>query len=243
MNTILRTSIALSALSLALAVAGPAAADTEMVVVDSSHDDLARGAVIDGGAPLSLAAGQSVTLIGTDGAVVTLTGPFEQPPVSVVNRTQPGDPEMIVALGALLTEHENSTATLGVIRSGGHADEIGPLPDPWFVSVEGSGTRCIRPDVVTFWRQDPGQAASLEIAAPRTGRSAEVDWPAGLDRLEIAGDSFRDGQTYVLSMAGREVALTMHVMPETVASPAEQAGWMALTGCEAQALALLETVR
>lgn len=243
MTMTLRTSLALSALSLAMLAVGPVAAETEMVVIDASGAALERGAIIDGDDPLSLASGQSVTLIGADGAVITLDGPFDQPPASVVNRTQQADPEMIVALGALLTEHENSTATLGVIRSAGETVEIGPLPDPWAVSVDGSGIRCIRPDMVSFWRQDPAERAALEISAPRTGRSAEVAWPAGLARLEIAGGAFRDGQTYLLSLDGREVTLTMHVMPSEVAGPAQQAGWMARAGCEAQALALLETVR
>ena len=243
MKTILPTSIALTAFASAVLAGHPASATDDMVVISATDAAFARGAIVDGRQPIALAAGHSVTLIGADGAVVTLTGPFDQSPVSVVNRTQPGDPGLVVALGALLTDHENSTATLGVIRSAVDTAEIGPLPNPWFVSVERSGTRCIRPDMVTFWREDAEEPVAVNIAALRTGRSADLDWPAGAAQLTINGASFRDGQTYLLSLEEHEVALTMHVLPVDISGVAEQAGWMAQAGCGAQALALLDSVQ
>ena len=243
MKTILPTSIALTILALSIFAGAPVSANNDMVIVGSTDPAFVPGAIVDGGAPLTLAADQTITLIGADGAVVTLNGPFEQAPVSVVNRTQPGDPGLVVALGALLTERENSTAVLGVVRSATATAEIEPLPDPWAVNVDRSGTRCMRPDLVTFWRMDATAAADLRISAPRSGRSAEVNWPAGTNQLAVDGAAFRDRQTYMLSLDGHEVALTMHVLPNAVGGLAEQAAWMAEAGCEAQALALLDSVR
>ena len=85
MKTVLRSSIALSALTLALMSGSPASAGYEMVVIETNSAQFARGAIIDGAQPVSLEAGQSLTLIDSDGEVVTLTGPFAQAPVDLTN--------------------------------------------------------------------------------------------------------------------------------------------------------------
>lgn len=244
MKSILRLTLAASFLSLAsVATTAPAvAAGVEMVVVHVENAPYKRGAIIDGNKPLKLKAGWTVTLVASDGSFVTMTGPSERVPAKQ-RRNRKGDPKLLEALRALLAAEEMSTASLGAVRSGRTRSDFATLPNAWAVNVYRSGPRCIRPDAVSLWRKNPSRRARLKIRALGGGRSAKAVWPAGRDTLLLDGSGFRDGSRYVIEVSGRRVEITMHVMPERLTRPAEQAAWMARNGCNAQALALLETVR
>lgn len=221
-----------------IAAAGVAEAG-EMVVLKSTSAALKEGSVIDGAQPLKLDAGASVTLIGADGSMVRLRGPYNGTPAQAPLRGA-GKPGIVKALGAILSERKVSTASLGVLRSTGGSG--GPLADPWMVNVDGSGTRCIRRDIVVLWRGDATRDQRLTITRTKIGMTTQAQWAAGDRVLPVSGRKFKDSARYTVERGGRRVDLTMRVMPGELTGVAEQAAWMAGVGCKQQALALLDTI-
>ncbi len=214
---------------------------SEMVVIHVEGAPFERGAVIEGNRPLTLEADWSVTLVGSDGAFVTLKGPYNSVPRQAKN-ARSGDRKIIEALGALLTGERRSTASLGVMRSASRIPVASP-PNAWAASVERSGVRCIRSDVATLWRSDARRAAQLRIIHAAGVRASKVGWPAGHETLALKGKAFRDGENYAIVMDQRRVNITMHVMPQGLNGQVEQAAWMARSGCKSQALALIDQIR
>jgi hypothetical protein len=111
-----------------LALAGmPAQAET-LIVMEARGVNLKAGAQIDGDQVLTLKEGERLTLIRSDGTVITLRGPFSKtpaPPTAVAT-----DPKQ--ALAALVNTRAARTSSVGVIRAG---EEVMPLPEPWLVDL------------------------------------------------------------------------------------------------------------
>ena len=242
MKTFIRVAFTATLLAMASALTvSPASASVDMVVVHATGAPFARGTVIDGSLPLRLESGWSVTLAASDGTFVTLTGPSERVPAEAI-RGGDGDPKIIEALGALLSARETSTAALGVVRSGRGNAEMTP-PDPWAVSVERSGARCIPADVTRLWRHDSSKSIDLTITKKGGAKSAHARWAAGQETLMLDSSSFRDGANYTMTLEGRQVNLTIFVVPAAASGIVEQAAWMAQIGCDEQAIALLDNMR
>ncbi|MDH5749677.1 MAG: hypothetical protein OEY85_10250 [Rhodospirillales bacterium] len=216
-------------------------AELQMVVVKSTDGALKEGTVINGASPLKLNRGTSVTLIGSDGSIVTLKGPYQKSPANEL-KGKTKDPGIVKALGALLSQRQISTAALGVVRSATPAAS-GQLPDPWAVSINRSGDRCIRNDFVVLWRDDATTRDTVTISLPDANLTAQADWAAGDRMLPISSKKFRDRGRYTFELGKQRVLLTLHRVPENVNGVAAQAAWMAKTGCEIQALAMLDTIR
>lgn len=243
MKSFMRKAFALSFVALAWVATAPSAfAVVDMVVVHVVNAPFKPGTIIDGSQPLKLEAGWSVTLVAADGSFVTLKGPSDRVPAKQ-RSSRSGDPKLIEALRALLAAEEISTAALGVVRSANGETSRAALPDAWAVNVFRSGSRCIRHRVVTLWRDDAVRSANLRIRSSGGGRMATTNWPAGHDLLKVDGAGFRDGGRYLFDVDGRRVDITMHVMPRGLTRLAEQAAWMAESGCREQALTLLQKVR
>lgn len=215
-------------------------AANQMVVVKASSGAFEQGQIIDGGQTLKLESGASVTLIGPNGSMVTLTGPYEKIPAADTS-AKAKNPNVVKALGALLSGRKYSTASLGVVRAA-KARSTDELPDPWLVSIEDSGSRCIRPDIVVLWRSDSSNESTLTISRANANLTAQAQWAEGDNVLPLASRRFNDGGLYTVEIEGRQEALTMHVLPVEFTEIGEQAAWMAQSGCNAQALALLDAV-
>ena len=235
-------SAALIAASLLFMGGRVASAGMELVVVHVVGAALKRGAVIDGTKPLRLEAGWTVTLISSDGKVITLKGPSERAPAADF-RQGTGDPRIIEAIGALLSAHERSTASLGVVRSADGVVDVAATSDPWAVNVDRSGPGCVRGDTIVLWRGDASKAATLSISSAGAMRRAEAVWPAGQSQLPLNAHGFRDGASYVVELDGRRIELTLYVAPVALEPEAAQVAWMTQAGCEAQVLALLDKLR
>jgi len=243
-----RVVCAFFAIALALAAgAGPGQAGgglsaNQMVIISTQGAALEAGQIIDGAAPLTLAAGAEVVLIGADGATVTLSGPYSGAPSSARgDRIQ--NPNIVKALGALLSSRKYSTASLGVVRSAGAGDtRLAALPNPWVVSISGSGPRCVRSDIVVLWRDDAAADTTLTISRSGAALTAQADWAAGDNVLPLTSDRFRDGGRYTLEVDGERIHVTIHLLPQDLTEIGQQAAWMAESGCEEQALALLDTL-
>jgi len=243
-----RVVCALFAVALTLGVgtasgrADPGLSNNQMVVIKATGATLQEGQIIDGGAPLKLEAGAEVVLIGADGATVTLSGPYNGEPAAA-RGDRVRSPNIVKALGALLSSRKYSTASLGVVRSADAGEmRLTSLPSPWVVDIEASGPRCVRSDIVVLWRDDAAAASTLTISRGGAALTAQADWAAGDNVLPLTSDRFRNGGRYSLDVDGRRIAVTFHMLPDGLTEIGQQAAWMAESGCKEQALALLDTL-
>lgn len=233
MNTIAKLSLGVSLAAL-LAVAAPSASvAAEYVVLGSTGTSLTQGAVIDAAQPIDVPAGAKVTLMGADGTPVSIEGPFAGKPADRIG-TATGDTK-VSALSSLFQSQKKSTASLGAVRaakSGGDYE----LPQPWVVSVEDEGARCIKSGSTELWRADAASSAKFSLVggfkAIRNG-----DWPAS-NTVKMPANFFQDGKEYTATVGDNAVKLTMHVMPAELESksPGAVLNWMAEKGCTKQAV-------
>jgi len=216
-------------------LAGPAAA-AEAVVVEASGIALAPGTSLDGAAPLTLAVGQSVTLVTADGRTIKLSGPFGGPPVP---GGEPAPGSVSASLTGLFASRAADTSSVGALRG---RDRQPPVPEPWVVDVDHGGDRCIAEDIpVVFWRRKTLAADGVMTVSPADRSwSARAVWPAGTSRLGMPPAlALTSSHAYAVQLDGAEVAITIHRIPRTVRTDAARAAWMLTVGCEAQAWALV----
>ncbi|MBL8669671.1 MAG: hypothetical protein JNK11_03365 [Alphaproteobacteria bacterium] len=226
----------LAAAALVGTFAGTAVA-SEMVVIDSKGMPIQSGTVIDGSKPVNLSAGTALTLLGADGSPVKLAGPYAGVPAKA---GKAGDASTVNALAALFQGQKKSTASLGAVRGAVASRE---LPDPWVVSVEDAGPRCIKEGgQVVLWRSDTKNDADIALTdGVRATKPAK--WPAGQDRVAGPQGFFSGGKSYTVTVDGKPRELQMIKVPEGQTNPAALAVWMSQQGCKAQAVALLNTLK
>jgi hypothetical protein len=215
-----------------MAIALPAAAKVDMVVMEARGVRLQQGQVIDGSTNLTLTEGQQVSLMTQDGKVIKLRGPFDKPPA-------PGDAATADVKTALLSlvAQESQRERAGVIRGG--PGMVVP-PEPWVVDVSGPGLRCLQADaIITLWRPDASATQSVEVAPNDRSWKADVDWQAGSDRLSLTHNvPLRRRTPYVVRVGGKEVTITLVSLPVALSNDAMRAAFMMENGCDAQAKAL-----
>jgi hypothetical protein len=230
----------LGVVAVLLAVHPGAARAADLVVVESRGIDLKPGHVIDGAKPLTLTEGQLVTLITPAGKIIKLRGPLSGPAAE----SGAGDTvDVTGALKSLVTEHGGRKGELAVVRGGG-GEEVVP-PEPWLIDVTRGGNRCLPEQApVVFWRPGGGDATSLTIAPYDRSWHARAEWPSGQDRITVPGAvPIRQRTTYVVSVGGKESALTLITVPATLTNDEMRAAWMVEQDCQPQALALLRPTR
>lgn len=241
------TKLSLAALIAASTVlsASAIAGSYDMVVVHSEGASLKRGSVIDGNQALRLQSGSKVTLVGADGASVTIQGPSNAAPSRVAKGDQmraKSDKKVVEVLGALLSNQRRSTKALGVVRSA-TPNSASPPPNEWAINVAQSGTKCIASDVAMLWRADASNQAAVNIRRAGSSRTAKAVWPAGQEYLAVNRQVFQNGQNYMISVNGRPVEMKINVMPDGLNSTAEKAAWMARSDCTVQALTMVDRIR
>ena len=222
----------ISALVLA-ALALPAIAKVDMVVMEARGVKLQPGQVIDGSANLTLTDGQQVSLMTEDGRVVKVKGPSDKPPAPA---DAAAGANVQLALQLLVTQ-QSSRERAGVIRGG--PGQVVP-PEPWVVDVANPGLRCLEADsTITLWRADASATQSVEVAPNDRSGKANVDWQAGSDRLSLPHNvPLRRRTPYVVRLGGKEVNITLVSLPTTLTNDAMRASFMMENGCDAQAKAL-----
>ncbi len=215
------------------AVALPAAASVDMVVMEARGVKLQQGQVIDGSANLTLAEGQQVSLMTQDGTVVKLRGPFDKAPAPTASGA---GANVQLALQLLVTQ-QNSRERAGVSRGG--TGLVIP-PEPWVIDVSGSGLRCLPADsTITLWRPEASATQSVEVAPNDRSWKADVDWRSGSDRLSLPHNvPLRRRTPYVVRVGDKEVNITLVSLPDTLTNDAMRASFMMENGCDAQAKAL-----
>lgn len=238
MQTIARFTLGVSmAALLAFGMAGAAAA-SEMVVLDAKGASMEKGTVIDGSKPITLSAGAKLTLMGADGSPISIEGPFTGKPADKAKGG--GDPKTVNALAALFAGQKKSTASLGAVRAGSAQEDV-TLPQPWVISVDQSGARCIQKGATQLYRADSSKETTLSL----TGGYKSIKnaaWQAGQSTVTLPDNFFADGKAYKASVGTKAVDLTIHVMPADKKAPGEIAAWMAEKGCTPQAMAMLTSV-
>jgi hypothetical protein len=221
---------------LALIAAQSASAAT-LVVVEARGIGLKPGTQLDAAKPLTLKQGQHVTLISETGSTLRLDGPYDRPPTAGGS----GGVDLSTTLRALVTQRQARNGEFGTTRG----TVLAALPDPWLIDATHGGKACLlEKRMPVFWRPDTKVAASLGVAPSDRSWKAQAAWPAGQDRMSITTDvPLRSGETYVVTFNGTEYAIAMALVPASLANDDMRAAWMANKGCEAQAQALLKTVK
>ena len=224
----------------AVALLGAGAANAaDFVVIQSQAAGVTQGEVISDSATMSLQAGETVTLLSASGETIALSGPFEGVPQA---QSSGGDGAFATAIANMLQARQKSTASLGAVRSGTVGAAETPVPQPWLISVENSGDRCLYGDRAVLWRADNATEGELSLTGGvKSIRGAA--WPAGTDQVALSNDMFVDGASYTATLDGSAVELRVHKASAQMDNPAELAAWMAEKGCTNQALALLNSLQ
>jgi hypothetical protein len=239
MNILSRPSVA-AFCALAIAFATSARAEEpSLVVLKVAGVAMKPGDKIPGSQQLKLADGQSVSLIGPDGRMILLKGPYEGPAAKLAEVKTASVTDM---LAPLVAAAKVETATPGVIRS---ATEAGPESSPWVLDSSKGGDFCVHQAVdYDLWRADNGAAETVTIQ-PASGPGAPVliHFDARKSRAALPDSlTFVDGAKYKLTGAGKTVEITAHTVPETVPLDRTAAAWFMSDHCEIQAKALLKTL-
>ena len=229
-------SLIASLLLTALVLSGtPAQAET-LIVMEARGISLKAGAQIDGDQILTLKEGERLTLIRSDGTVLTLRGPFSKspaPPTAVASDSKQ-------ALAALVNTRAARTSSVGVIRAG---EEVMPLPEPWLVDLSRSGMRCMIEDqTVTFWRPESNQEARFTLVPSDRSYKADFIWPRGAARLPASKLEFKNEfNFFTIQQADQEFALQLMKIPKAIAEGDRVilTAWLLEKGCTQQADALL----
>lgn len=243
MNFVSRVALSASFAAM-MAIAPLAGAEAaQMVVISSNSSAAAAGGMIDGDKTLNLSSGESVTLLSASGKTVKLSGPYNGAPGA--QAPAGGDNKAMAAISAMFQSQKKSTASLGAVRSATTEAAEVQVPDPWLVSVENSGDRCVRDGKAVLWRAS-SDASRLKLEGTSSlKKKIEGAWPAGKDRIAAPKGFFSDGQTYRASLDGKTVEITTHMLPSGLnyANPVEVASAMAQRNCTNQAMALLNTLQ
>jgi len=235
------SAAAFCALAIAfVALGAPARADeASLVVLKVTGVAMKPGDKIPGSQQLTLTEGQTVALIGTDGKMILLKGPYEGPAARVAEVKTASVTDM---LGPLVASAKVETASPGVIRN---AAEAGPESTPWVLDSSKGGDFCVHQAVdYDLWRSDNGAAETVTIR-PASGPGAPVlvQFDAHKSRAALPDSlTFVDGAKYKLTGAGKTTEITAHTVPETVPLDRTAAAWFMSDHCEIQAKALLKTL-
>lgn len=202
------------------------AADAATLVVRSSGPSakaLAPGKTLPDGAPVTLQAGDIVTVLVANGTRI-LRGP--------------GSFNLAGGGRGLPAAAFNPRARFGAMRSG----EI-ESPTLWDVDASQSGTFCIAdPKTVSLWRPEADDAASLSLK--HGGEARTVSWAAGKATAAWpAGVAVADGGAYDLTFAGSSDV--SHLTLKTLASVPQDLPGLASAflahGCQSQLDLLVDT--
>jgi hypothetical protein len=226
----------LSIFAAALLLSCASANAAQYYVSSAQGIGLRPGTALDPGKPLVLKQGQHVTLISDTGITLTLDGPYNKAPAE--DKAQGVD--VAATLNGLVTQQNRRVA--GVVRGGAVTAD---LPDPWLLDASRSGNVCLLDGhEAVFWRPQDKMQASFAIQPADRSWKAQSDWPAGADRLSIAGQaSVHANAAYFVALNGTEAAITVNAVPAALGNDRVRAAWMADKGCESQAKAMLRTLK
>ncbi|MCP5368862.1 MAG: hypothetical protein H6907_18300 [Hyphomicrobiales bacterium] len=233
------TLAALLLATLALA-APPGARAADFVIIDSTDSALAAGAVVSGGATLTVAAGAKVVLISDSGERKEVSGPFSGS-LDGGGGGGGGKAGVASALSQLIAGRSASTNFVGATRSA-----TASAPDsPYAIEPARADDHCAPPGGAPDLQRKPSRK-SMKISLKHVASKAEanVKWPPGVAVIPWPGEvPLVDGDTYVAKIGRKSAKFVLHRVPEGLVSDAHRAVWMAEHGCEVQARMLIAAMR
>lgn len=211
----------------------------QLVVLESTAPGFKVGQVIDSAKKLSLPAGTRLSVIGGDGTVRALKGPFSGAPGGSGGMA---DTSLVASLAKLIEDQGSESVSLGVTRA---IDST--RPPVWGVDALRTGDHCVlagSPSIL--WRHKSRKPAKLTIRNLADKSKVTVPWPAGASQVPWpTAMPLHDQGDYLLKVSTKLSAarLTLHVVPAGLPSDAHRAVWVAERGCRGQARALLAGLR
>jgi len=218
--------LVIAAAAAAASLAAVSAAQAATLVVRSSGPSakaLTPGRALPDGAPVTLQAGDIVTVLVATGTRI-LRGP--------------GSFNLGGGGRSLPAASFNPRARFGAMRSG----EV-ESPSLWDIDASQSGTFCVAdPKTVSLWRPEADDAASVSLK--RGGDAKTIAWPAGKATVAWpAALALADGADYDLSFAGSSDV--SHLRLKTLASVPQDLPGLAKAfldhGCQSQLDLLVDT--
>ncbi|MEM9043267.1 MAG: hypothetical protein AAGC81_01125 [Pseudomonadota bacterium] len=222
-----------------IAAATPSMA-APVVILMSTSSELKPGDVRDSGDTVSLSAGQTVMLNDASGQTRNLTGPYNGPLGGSGGST--ADASIVASLSRLVAKRQENQDKVGAVRG-----NAGSANDPNLISVAQFGAQCLEGDApLVLWRPKPQPAPMrMMIIDIESDQSAIMTWqPADRSLPWPAATLGQDGGRYWIYWPDHEatqkaIEIQLH-MSKAIANPAARASWMEQTGCERQALIVVE---
>lgn len=243
----LRRAAAVIAFSALSAVPGSAQETVaSYVVLASTAPDFTVGQLVEDSATLEVPQGASLTLIDPVGQIRVLQGPFLGR--LRIDPEDQSEPSFINDLASIIAQADATDVSLGMGRS-----TLAPEVSPWLVAMDDSlpGDLCVSPEgQLVFHRGNADREGrdSISFAAADGTGEAVVTWGEGDDLLRWPEAlPLVDGAVYLLAPGVRgatavsEAAMpvTLHLTPPDLGTDAHVAVWLAQTGCELQAEAMV----
>ena len=216
----------------------------QLVVIDSSSPQYKAGQVIEGSQRLQLSSGSRMTVVGDDGKVIKLEGPFSG---VVGTASEPGNSGGVVvveAISKLFSGETPETGALGTFRGSRGAGQTGTkAPDVWAIDVSQSETQCVPGGMVpTLWRSQASRELTIAVEFLTSKTGTLVQFPAGVDVVAWPVQvPLEDGGRYSIRDSNDtwRSGLTLRIIPVEQTSTVGRAAWMAENGCAAQARTLM----
>lgn len=216
----------------------------QLVVIDSSSPQYTAGQVIDGNQKLSLASGSRITVVGDDGKVIKLEGPFAGVVGTASDAGGAGGVVVVEAISKLFSGETPESGALGTFRGVRGPSPMGTkAPDVWAIDVSQSETQCVPGGMVpTLWRSQASRELTIAVEYLGSKTGALVQFPAGVEVVAWPAQvPLQDGGRYSIRDANDtwRSGLTLRVIPVDQTSTIARAAWMAENGCAAQARTLI----
>ena len=236
MSKLAHSALFIAGVSFVLGISAARADDSALVVMDATNLPYHAGDQIPANQQLSLNVGQSISLIASDGRVISVKGPYSGPPAPSAQTQASNIGQMLLPL---VQQAGTETATPGVIRDGGTTAGF----DAWVIDTTQSGDVCVSLDQeYDFWRKDTSTAATIKVQPAGGGNPVNVDFDKGTSRVSVPDTmTFQDGTQYLISSPAGSTTITVHTIPEGI-SPRSKitAAWYLQKNCKAQGYALLK---
>lgn len=241
----MKTARRLALLAWALMAPIGAAQAADVVVVESTAPELPAGQVIKAGTPIRIPAGARIAVVGEDGKVVKLAGPFSG--VAAPATAAASDKGTVQALSRLFADKGPAATSWGTFRGDIASDDTaGTPPEVWAVNIMRSETVCLpagtRPMI---WRPDASQPMSAILLQLSSGREGSIALDAGQQSLPWpSAPEIVDGGEYAIRETGGNGVrrLFVRLIPASQESGVPQVAWMSDAGCLRQAKTLLAQV-
>ncbi|MBF0271158.1 MAG: hypothetical protein HQL98_03645 [Magnetococcales bacterium] len=200
---------------------------SELVVYKAEGIQLTPGQTINTTQPLTLTAGQRVTLLSSNGTAINLEGPFQGLPISKTQAST--DTGVVNTLKMLVSAPKTRSGGLGTTRA-----------IPQILDVTRSGHYCLNEgQPLVFWRPSSQENALITVRLGQQQWKAHSQWPAGTNQLTPPPTMpISDGAVYRLELDGQPSTTTLHLIPSNLTTPKERTAWMTAKGCDAQLASL-----